>query len=65
MRGLPEELTQDLPRLAGLLNTVGSLAAFQLNPEFIQKWSLGHVLGENSPLIEAIMERIMVSARGP
>ena len=62
MRGLPEDLTQDLTRLAGLLeDTVGSLAVFQLNPEFIQKLSLGHVLGENSPLVKAIMERIMAA----
>ena len=65
MRGLPEELTQDLQGLPSLLDTVGSLAVFQLYPEFIQKWSLVHVLGENSPLVEAIMKRIMVSARGP
>ena len=62
MRGLPEDLTKDLPGLAGLLDRVGSLAVFQLNPEFVQKMSLAHVLGDNSPLVAAIMEHVMATA---
>ena len=62
VRGLPEDLTKDLPGLAGLLDRVGSLAVFQLNPEFVQKMSLAHVLGDNSPLVAAIMEHVMATA---
>ena len=62
VRGLPEDLTQDLTRLAGLLeDTVGSLAVFQLNPEVMQM-CLTHVLGENSPLVTVIMEHVMATA---
>ena len=66
MNVLPEEMTQGLQELSSLLdNNLGSLSVFQLLPEHVQKVPLIDLLGEKSPLVAAIMERIKVSAGGP
>ena len=65
MKVLPEEMTQDLQDLPNLLNKLGDLSVFQNNPEHVQKMVLSHALGDKSPLVAAIMERVKVSAGGP
>ena len=55
----------DLQELPNLLDKLGSLSVFQLIPKHIPKMALIHALGDKSPLVAAIMERIKVSAGGP
>ena len=62
---LPEDMTQHLQDLPNLLDKLGSLSVFQLIPEHIQRMALIDALGDRSPLVAAIMERIKVSAGGP
>ena len=62
MKVLPEEMPQDLQELPNVLDKLGSLSVFQPYPEHIQKILLIHALGDKSPLVAAIMERIKVSA---
>ena len=65
MKELPKELTQDLQELPNLLEELGNLSAFQLYPKRVQKSALIDVLGDKSPLVEVIMERLKVSAGAP
>ena len=58
-------MTQDLQELPNLLDELGNLSVFQLIPERVQKLGLIDVLGDKSPLVAAIMERVEVSAGAP
>ena len=63
---LPEGMTQDFQELPNLLEKmVGSLSAFKIYPEHLQKLSLINALGDKSPLVAAIMECVEASAGGP
>ena len=57
--------SRDFQELPNLLDELGSLSVFQLNPERLQRVGLIDVLGDTSPLVEAIMDRVKVSAGAP
>ena len=65
MKELPENMMQNLQDLPSLLDRLGSLSVFQPIPEYSQKLLFIDVLGENSPLVAAILECINVSAGEP
>ncbi|CAI8056126.1 hypothetical protein GBAR_LOCUS30578, partial [Geodia barretti] len=65
VKELPKELTQDLQELPNLLEELGNLSAFQLYPKRVQKSALIDVLGDKSPLVEVIMERLKANTAPP
>ena len=65
MKVLPEHMTQYLQDLPNLLDELVSLSGFQLYPERVQRVALIDALGDRSPLVAAIMDRVKVSAGGP